>query len=126
MLLPELQPVPSPSTGEGKGGGEGRWSPHAGLIPPIPTFPRQGGRSKTPLLQIEYRTLLTLYLGGKPSNLSIAGARVQRFSSSHVRREEERHRMGRETHHTPREDPHVQNPQRRNAQHCHRRGGKTR
>jgi len=39
---------PSPSTGEGEGGGEGRWSAQAVLRPPIPTFPRQGGRSRSP------------------------------------------------------------------------------
>src|SRR5689334_22196372 len=33
---------PSPSTGEGEGGGEGRRSVPAVLLPPIPTFPRQG------------------------------------------------------------------------------------
>jgi len=33
-------------------------APHAGLLPPIPTFPHQGGRRKMPLLQIEYRTVL--------------------------------------------------------------------
>ena len=35
---------PSPSTGEGEGGGEGRWRAPAMLLPPIPAFPRQGGR----------------------------------------------------------------------------------
>src|SRR2546426_7882768 len=45
--LPGLQRVPSPSTGEGKGGGEGRWR-HMPGSSPIPTFPRQGGRSTTP------------------------------------------------------------------------------
>src|SRR6266852_6052862 len=42
MVLPGLQHIPSPSTGEGEGGGEGRWSTYATLLPPIPTFPRQG------------------------------------------------------------------------------------
>ena len=38
------QSFPSPSTGEGEGGGEGQWRAQATLLPPIPTFPRQGGR----------------------------------------------------------------------------------
>jgi len=38
------QSFPSPSTGEGEGGGEGWWRTQAMLLPPIPTFPRQGGR----------------------------------------------------------------------------------
>src|SRR5712691_4862611 len=39
---------PSPSTGEGEGGGEGRWRTQAMLLPPIPPFPRQGGRGRRP------------------------------------------------------------------------------
>src|SRR5712691_13037 len=39
---------PPPETGEGEGGGEGWWSAQAVLLPPIPTFPRQGGRGRRP------------------------------------------------------------------------------
>ena len=39
---------PPPETGEGKGGGEDRWSAQTVLLPPIPTFPRQGGRGRMP------------------------------------------------------------------------------
>ncbi len=39
---------PPPETGEGEGGGEGWWRAHAVLLPPIPTFPRQGGRGRRP------------------------------------------------------------------------------
>src|SRR5437867_1133896 len=39
---------PPPETGEGQGGGEGRWRAQTVLLPPIPTFPRQGGRSRRP------------------------------------------------------------------------------
>jgi hypothetical protein len=49
ILLGLLCTIPSPSTGEGEGGGEGRWSAYAVLLPPIPTFPREGGRGKKPL-----------------------------------------------------------------------------
>src|SRR5712691_4848202 len=39
---------PPPETGEGEGGGEGRWRAQTVLLPPIPTFPRQGGRGRRP------------------------------------------------------------------------------
>jgi hypothetical protein len=39
--------IPSPSTGEGRVGVKMRYSllPYSLGLPPIPTFPRQGGRS---------------------------------------------------------------------------------
>src|SRR6266446_3828738 len=39
---------PPPEMGEGEGGGAGRWRAQAVLLPPIPTFPRQGGRGRSP------------------------------------------------------------------------------
>src|SRR5712692_11977094 len=39
---------PPPETGEGEGGGEDQWRTQAVLLPPIPTFPRQGGRGRRP------------------------------------------------------------------------------
>src|SRR5712691_544840 len=39
---------PPPETGEGEGGGEDQWRTQAVLLPPIPPFPRQGGRGRRP------------------------------------------------------------------------------
>ncbi len=39
---------PPPETGEGEGGGEGRWRAQAVLLPPIPTFLRQGEGAEGP------------------------------------------------------------------------------
>jgi len=36
--------LPPPETGEGWGGGEELGSPHTLLLPPIPAFPRTGGK----------------------------------------------------------------------------------
>jgi hypothetical protein len=59
MLLLGLQYIPSPSMGQGEGGGEGQRSACASLLShpnlgatasaqgPLGPFPRQGGRSKT-------------------------------------------------------------------------------
>ena len=38
--------IPSPSTGEGEGGGECRWSAHDGFLPPHPNLPPPGGKGQ--------------------------------------------------------------------------------
>jgi hypothetical protein len=50
--------LPSPLMGEGLGGGAHRRSRAAQLLPPIPTFPHQGGRRTMTPWRIECRTLL--------------------------------------------------------------------
>jgi hypothetical protein len=75
---------------------------------------------------VERKPAQTGTAGSRPCGAFPAGAQVQRFIGSHFGLEQERHRVGSETHNPPRKDPHIQNAYRRNAQHRHRGGGKTR
>jgi len=77
-------------------------------------------------VDVERKPAQTGTTGSRQCGAFPAGARVQRFPGSHFGLEQERHRVFGETHNPPRKDPHIQNAYRRNSQHRHRGGGKTR